>query len=465
MRVADRASFRDPAGFVYIEEGEIYRSVSKSYLTSYREFMSSGLFQDLVGEGLLVRHTECANSLDDDYPVVLKPEKIEPITYPYEWCFSQLKDAALLTLAIQKKAMSRGMSLRDASAFNVQFVSNRPVFIDTLSFGALDPRKPWGAYRQFCQHFLAPLALMSYVSPDLNRLIQLYIDGVPLQLASRMLPASSWARFGLFSHIHMHARLQQSAHKSNSCGVGGEVSLNGLFGILDSLRETIEKLEISVSKTEWEDYYSATNYTSDSLLSKEEGLVQLVRLAGGEPLTILDLGSNNGRFSRHVAPLATRVFSVDRDPKAVDSNYRACMTEGIRNVLPLVLDVTNLPGGVGWDQQERKSVLHRLRPDITVSLALIHHLVIGSNIPFTKVAEFLARVSDAHIIEFVPKSDSQVQLMLKNREDIFGEYTFERFMGVFGAYFEAVGIRGIVGSQRKLILFRRKGRSLREFHA
>jgi len=212
-REIHRASFRDPSGYVFRRGGYLYRQINTCYAREYDHLMSSGLYQRLVDKGWLVVHQEV-----DIEPLepstcyrVIQPQEIRFISYPYEWCFSQLRDAALLTLAVQREALECGMTLKDASAYNIQFHHGKPILIDTLSFALYEEGAPWVAYRQFCQHFLAPLALMSRVDLRLGRLSTLYIDGIPLDLASRLLPFATRFDFGLLSHIHLHAKAQQAA--------------------------------------------------------------------------------------------------------------------------------------------------------------------------------------------------------------------------------------------------------------
>src|SRR3989339_306220 len=203
-------SFRDPSGFLFCREGSIFRQINLVYKEEYEFLMESGLYKDLADSDLLIPHEE--TDIDGPAPhtlyKVIKPEKIPFISYPYEWCFSQLKDAALATLAIQKRALNFGMTLKDCSAYNVQFKNGKPIFIDTLSFKKYNEGQPWKGYRQFCQHFLAPLALMSYRDLRLNKLNRAYIDGIPLDLTSSLLPLSTYLNFSLLTHIHLHARSQ-----------------------------------------------------------------------------------------------------------------------------------------------------------------------------------------------------------------------------------------------------------------
>ena len=193
------SSFRDPSGFLFWRDGTLFRHLNESYREDYRMLMNSGLYARLTIKRFLIPHTEI-----DDHTI--KPEIIPFISYPYEWCFSQLKDAALLTLQIQKEALDTGMILKDARAFNIQFLNGAPIFIDTLSFERYRAGEPWMGYRQFCQHFLAPLALMAYDDARLNTLSRVFLDGIPLDLAARLLPWRSMMRPSLFIHLHAHAK-------------------------------------------------------------------------------------------------------------------------------------------------------------------------------------------------------------------------------------------------------------------
>ncbi len=201
------SSFRDPSGFLFSRSGTLYRQVNQSYRTHYEALMSSGLYQELVKSGRLVVHqlADIPAEIPELAYQVIQPVRIPFISYPYEWSFSQLKDAALCTLAIQKTALEKGMSLKDSSAYNIQFHQGQPTLIDTLSFEVYREGEPWIAYRQFCQHFLAPLALMAYVDIRLSQLLRTYVDGIPLDLASRLLPRRTKYNLALATHIHLHA--------------------------------------------------------------------------------------------------------------------------------------------------------------------------------------------------------------------------------------------------------------------
>jgi len=232
------SSFRDPSGFVFYRNGMLYRQINTAYKANYDHLMDSGLYRVLVDARLLVSHEEVAVtglSADQAYKTI-KPELITFISYPYEWSFSQLKDTALTTLEVQRKAMDFGMSLKDCSAYNIQFKQGRPILIDTLSFEKYRERQPWVAYRQFCQHFLAPLALMSYKDIRLNQLLRVYVDGAPLDLASSLLPLRTHFMFSLLAHIHLHARSQKRYADKTVDMSRHRVSRLNFLGLIDSLK-------------------------------------------------------------------------------------------------------------------------------------------------------------------------------------------------------------------------------------
>jgi ribosomal protein L11 methylase PrmA len=452
------ASFRDPSGFLFVRDGVLFRQVNRLYADDYARLMDSGLYARLVKAGLLIPHTE-----SDQKPanpelsfMVIRPERIPFISYPYEWSFGQLKDAALATLSIQKRALKLGLSLKDASAYNIQFYNGKPTLIDTLSFEAYREGEPWVAYRQFCQHFLAPLALMAYRDARLSQLLRVYIDGVPLDLASQLLPARTRWNLGLASHIHLHASAQKRyANVAVSDARGGRtMSKDTLVGLIESLRSTVRKLEWKPAGTEWADYYAANNYADTAFEHKKVLVRDWLVKAGAK--SVWDLGANTGIFSRVAAEIAALVVSSDIDPAAVEVNYRQVKENKEQNLLPLVLDLTNPSPAIGWHNRERDAFQQRGPVGAVLALALIHHLAISNNVPLTRVAEFFADCGEWLIVEFVPKSDSQVQKLLRSRLDIFSDYTRDGFEKAFGQWYTIKESSAIRDSERWLYLMKRK---------
>jgi hypothetical protein len=450
------ASFRDPSGFLFTRDGVLYRQVNQAYAPDYARLMDSGLYEKLVKAGLLVPHTE--SDLEPAAPnayKILRPERVPFISYPYEWSFSQLKDAALATLSIQKRALKYNLSLKDASAYNIQFFNGKPALVDTLSFEAYQEGEPWVAYRQFCQHFLAPLALMATLDVRLGQMLRIYIDGLPLDLASRLLPARTRWTVGLYAHIHLHARAQQRYADAPlaEARAGRVMKKQALLGLVNSLERTIRKLKWKTKKTEWGDYYEATNYTGAAFEHKQQLVTEWSQRI--RPRLVWDLGANTGVFSR-LAVGDGYAAAFDVDPLAVEQGWLQVRKEKEKNILPLVLDLTNPSPALGWDNRERESLGQRGPAGLVLALALIHHLAISNNLPFARIAESFAGLGEWLVIEFVPKDDSQVQRLLRSRKDIFGEYTREAFEAAFRDFFKIVETRQVQDSARWMYLMRKK---------
>ena len=440
---------------MYYEGGQVFRRINADGKAAFDLFMSSGLYDKLKSKGLVVSHEEVSvgGDLARGAYKVIKPELVPFISYPYEWSFSQLKDAALATLVIQKQAIENGMVLRDASAYNIQFIDGQPRLIDTLSFDAYTAGEPWTAYRQFCQHFLAPLVLMSQVDPALLSLLRVYIDGIPLPLAAKLLPLRSRFRPGLATHIHLHASFQKQ-HEGTAKRPAASVSRVSLLGLIDSLERTIKSLKLQISKTEWGDYYDNTNYSDASRDEKVGITAEFVALVN--PARVVDLGGNDGTYSRVATKAGSYVICADIDPIAVDANYAQVKSKKEKNLLPILIDLTNPSPGMGWANEERASFTSRAKSDMSLALALIHHLAIANNLPLGMVAAYFAKLAPHLVIEFVPKSDSQVKRLLATREDIFPHYTVEGFEAAFSDFFDIVETRPVTGSDRLMYLMKRK---------
>lgn len=450
------SSFRDPSGFVFRRNNEILRRINHIYKENYDHLMQSGLYRALVDDEMLIPHNEVdpRDTQDTHAYKIIKPQLVPFISYPYEWCFSQLKDAARLTLSIQKKAFEFGMSLKDCSAFNIQFLGSRPVFIDTLSFEKYQHGQLWPAYRQFCQHFLAPLSLMSHTDIRLGQLLRAYLDGIPLDLTSDLLPFRSRFSFSLLWHIHLHARSQKRFADRMVNTAKRRISPLAFRGLIDSLESAVQRLKWRPIGTERADYYQNTNYSTQAMRSKEQLVDKL--LCRVKPTITWDFGANTGLFSRIAAANSAQTIAFDIDPSAVEKHYLQCATDADSKTLPLLMDLTNPSPASGWENQERMSIMQRGPADAGLALALIHHLAIGNNLPFEKIADFFNRTCRYLIIEFVPKNDSQVQKLLTNRQDIFGDYTQEAFEKIFQTRFVLQQKTSVLGSHRTLYLMKNR---------
>ncbi len=451
-------SFRDPSGFVFERDGHLYRQINPPYRVNYDALLSSGLLEDLWSQKLLVRHQEVGLDyrLSDEAIGVLRADRVSNISYPYEWSFGQLKDAALCTLEIQKRALAFGLSLKDASAYNIQYVDGKPLLIDTLSFEVFEEGKPWIAYRQFCSHFLAPLALMSYVDIRLQALLKSYLDGIPLDLASELLPTKTRLNPGLAMHVHLHAKAQTKGG-SGSDAKKAHISKIALLALLDSLESVIKKLEWTPEGTVWGNYYQETNYSEGAFTQKHKLVSEFLGMVGPPAKTCWDLGANDGEFSRLAVKAGFETVAFDFDPAAVEKAYRAVRHLGEARLLPLLQDLTNPSPNLGWAGNERDSLAKRGPADVVLALALVHHLAIGNNVPLSRVAEQFAELGRWLIVEFVGKQDSQVLRMLSSREDVFSDYDLVGFESAFEVHFELIERTPVEGMDRTLFLYRRRG--------
>ena len=452
------ASFRDPAGFLYTEESVIYRQINPAGYEDFFALNNSGLSQVLIENEWLIPHTEITQYDQSSPPdkIIIRPEPIPFISYPYEWSFSQLKNAAQLTLEIQKSALELGLSLKDSSAYNIQFQRGKPVLIDTLSFERYQEGEPWTAYRQFCQHFFAPLALMAYTDVRLSQLLRVYIDGIPLDLTSKLLPKKTSLNFAINMHIHLHAKAQsrQSGKTVERDSDRRQMRKHQLLGLLESLSSGIDKLTWKSSQTDWAEYEKFHNYSNQAHQHKHELVAQF--LAQTQPSTVWDLGANIGQFSRIAGRQKINTIAFDIDPGAVELNYLQVIKDSDRHLLPLVLDLSNPSPGLGWSLDERDSFIERGPADVVFALALIHHLAIGSNVPLPQLAAFFSRICRWLIIEFIPKSDPQVCKLLQVREDIFTNYNQTDFLAAFSEKFDLLASEQITDSPRSLYLFKKR---------
>lgn len=448
------ASFKDPSGFIFQANGVVYRQVNQRSAAAYDLLMSSGLYNKLVQKKQLIPHREVAENLTGtpDWYKTLQPENIPHISYPYEWCFEQLRDAALLTLRVLRTALSHGMILKDATPFNIQFVQGKPVFIDTLSFAIYNPAQPWVAYRQFCQCFLFPLYLEHYLKKDVQKILSAYIEGIPVDVTARLLPWKSNLSLGVWLHVYLQNTVQRNKKEGGNTVQFQKKKLLDLISHLESILQRFPAER--TYKTTWNNYYEDTILSQDYLQQKDLIFRRLC-----EPLsvhTVLDLGANDGYFSRILAGKGIQVIATDVDGQCINRLYGEVKKNNLPNILPLMLDVSNPSPAIGFHNRERASFHERIKPDLVLALALVHHLVIGKNIPLPILAAYFHDIAPLLIIEFVPKEDEKVQQMLKSREDVFPGYNVSSFEEEFSRYFEILEKSQVPQTSRILYQMKRK---------
>ncbi len=448
----EESSFRDRDGFVFYDGDKVYRAVGAQYRPFWDKISNDDWFQALVTEKKVPafkKEDAAAHSLSPDSRV-LAVEKIPFVVYPSEWTFLQLKKAALLTLDLQLRALQNNCSLKDASAYNVQFNGNRPVFIDLFSFEEYKEGEPWIAYRQFCTHFLGPLLLAHYGIPQMLWTMSAFIDGLPLLLCSKLLPWRS--RFNLLAatHIHLHARLEKK-HGADAKTRRLTISRNRLVAMLSHMRDGIKSLKEKDASTNWTGYYSEFSYSDQAFQQKKEFVTE--SLVKHKPAFCLDLGCNTGEFSKIASEHCQVVVACDNDEKVLSLLQK----KKLGNVTTLRIDLANPTPAYGWNSNERSSFLQRVAgAEFVLALALIHHLCISNNVPLQKLAEFFAGFAKLLLIEFVPKTDVQVKRLLVTRKDIFDEYDQENFLRHFSEHFFILSEKMVPGSDRVLFLIKNK---------
>ncbi|MEO8568115.1 MAG: hypothetical protein ABI419_03240 [Ginsengibacter sp.] len=448
------ASFKDPSGFVFQKDNIFYRQVNQLYKDDYDLLMSSGLYKDLINKNYLLPHEEIIENFTGSpewYKTIL-PAQLSFISYPYEWCFGQIKDAALLTLAIQKMAIAHGMILKDATHFNVQFLNGKPVFIDTLSFEKYDSSQPWVAYTQFCECFLFPLLLQKYLAIDVQKLMLTYPQGIPAGLVKELLPWKSNFNLGVGLHVSLQSKIKGG---NNPGAYKGKFDQNKMLQLIGNLEDNIRSCALNKkAKTSWSNYYDETIISRSYLTEKEIIFRRFISSIDFE--TVLDIGANDGFFSKIISEKTASVVSIDFDSHCINSLYAYTKKQKTLNILPLCIDFSNPTPATGFNNTERSSFTARAHFDLVLALALVHHLAISKNIPLQNIAESFQKTGNKLIVEFIPKEDEKVKQLLLYRKDIFSNYNETEFIKCFGKYFTIISSAKIPGTQRTMYLLNRK---------
>lgn len=448
------ASFRDPSGFIYEKNGVIYRFVSTFYKLHYDYLQSSGLADDLIKQNKLIPFTELNENHTGrkDWYKTLQPQPIPFISFAWEWSFEQLKDAALATLSICKTSLKKGMILKDASHTNIQFAEGKPKLIDTLSFEIYKEGESWIAYRQFCECFLNPLLIAANTSLEVHKLLLSYPDGVPAGITSELLPFKSKLNPSIYLHVHLHSKLSKKENTADDLKKK-KLSVKNIEQILQSLYDSIHALSLPLKKSTWNNYYDEIILSADYLMEKKKLVSGFIEEMSYN--SVIDFGANEGEFS-FLCKEDAFVVSTDFDSSCINSLFITVKDKKLKNVLPLVIDLTYPSPPMGWMNNERSAFIDRKKFDVGLALALIHHLVIGKNISLDQLAVFFADLCNQLLIEFVPKDDPKVKEMLSWREDVFEGYTEKLFEAAFEKRYLLVKKIPVPGSLRVLYYFQKQ---------
>lgn len=451
------SSFRDPSGYIFNDGGVLKRCINPIYFKQYFALRDQDFFSKLFNSDLLIKHKEL---LASESEIIIQPEEIPFVTYPYEWSFNQYKEAALLTLKLQKYSLQNGFSLKDASSFNVTFYEGKAIFIDTLSFDFYIENQPWRGYKQFISHFLGPLVLAHYHGAQSLKLLSSFIDGIPIKMLSSMLPLKSKLNPFLYSNIHLLSKFEEKHNEDDKKDVKSVLlSKKAQLNIISSLYDYIKKLSLK-EESEWGDYYNKINYTDKAFLQKSEIINNWINKLKAKVL--IDVGGNDGTFVRQIQSKLELALVCDIDNNAVDLNYKSIKLNKESNILPFVLDVLNPSPSIGFNNKERDSFINRVKkfaPDVTLALALIHHMSLSGNIPFKMSANFFASFSKYLIIEFPKRDDSWVERLLNTKAEFknyFDFYNINNFEKEYAILFNLLEKKEIKDTHRVLYLFEKK---------
>jgi hypothetical protein len=429
---ADPGSFRDPLSRVYLDGDAVYRGLSEAGARDYDAVAASSFFPALLAERRVVATERLPapprDVVGDNWAAALRHERVPVISYPFEWSFEMLRDAALLQLDVTRRALAEGFITKDATSYNVQFDGAHPLFIDVGSFERPPKGEPWPGYRQFCELFLNPLVVQAVTGVPFQPWLRGALNGIAPSEVAPLIRGRHRFNRRLFVHVRMHARAERKyADTDATRDVKGEMERAGfgpkiIAAQLDNLERTVRSLKSPVKKSTWSEYQDRTHYDAADLSAKDLFVAEAV----GErrPGLVLDLGANDGRFSEIALDMgAQRVVAVDGDPLVIDRLYLHLRESGEARILPLVLDLANPSPGLGWRGRERPPFTERARPGLVLCLAVVHHLALTNTVPFEQIVEYLADFGAPLVVELPLPDDPMVQRMLaRKRSGLFDHY-------------------------------------------
>jgi hypothetical protein len=428
----DPGSFRDPLSQVFVDDRDVLRGLSTGGLREFEAIATAPFFAELLADGSVV-DTELLDAgthpLHERWAGVLRHRRLPVVSYPYEWAFEMLRDAALLQIDVARRAVGAGFSSKDATSFNVTFDGTQPVFIDVGSFEKPRSREPWPGYRQFCELFLNPLVIQATAGVDFQPWLRGSIDGISPTDTAALVPLRRRLRKGLLAHITLQARSDRR-HAATAAATDETESTKARPGFskalvlaqLDNLEKSVRALRWKAQRSTWSDYSDRAHYVGEDLPAKDAFVGAAV--TAHTPDLVLDLGANDGRFSLLALDRGARqVVAADVDHLVVDKLYRHLRDIDETRILPLVLNLANPSGGTGWRSRERGTFVDRVRPDLVLCLAVVHHLALTNTVPLEEIVAFLADFEAPLVVEFPHRDDPMVKILLsRKRPGLFDHY-------------------------------------------
>ena len=440
------ASFRDPASTVAYLDGRVLRGLTKEGAADFDTLAAAPFFDKAMTDGKLVRTTQVPledlpqSVRGDAWVRALEHERIPFVTYPYEWTFSMLKDAALVHLDLLLAALDAELTMKDGYAYNLAFTGSRPVFIDIGSFERVRPGEPWAGYRQFCQTMLYPLLLQAHKDVRFQPWLRGAIQGIQPQDLAKLFTGTDKMKPGVLKHVSLHGAMDQRYSKSRAQDTQKELKAAGFStelqkATVSAIRKLVAKLEWSRSASEWNDYQRTSTYTDAEREIKATFVAKALEGKGSR--LVFDLGGNDGTYSRVAAAHADYVVCADGDDLVLDGLYRSLRQEGNRQILPAYLDLSDPSPGLGWRGRERAGFFDRARPDAVLALALLHHLAITGNVPLAELVDWLHALGGRLVVEFVDPADPMADRLLANKPPgMHGDYRREVFERLLEARFD-----------------------------
>jgi hypothetical protein len=455
----DTGSFRDPSGQVFTNDDRVIRALDGNGLEAWKALRSTNFFDQLSSDRRLVPTRQI--SMDEaglpgsGWAGALLHERIPFVSYPYEWSFTMLKDAASLTLEILAAALDEDMVMKDATPFNIQWEGARPTFIDIGSLEPLEPGEAWVGYRQFCRQFLYPLMMQAHKDVSFRPWLRGRLDGIAAAEFRQLLNTRDLFRRGVLLHVALQARAERR-YQSTDRNVRNEMRQAGfrkelIQNNVKTLRKIVGGLTWEPDGSEWSDYA-----TQEHVTRHRQAKADFLDRAFGNSSLVWDLGANDGFFSKLAADRGAYVVAADGDEAVVDRLYRSLASDGDERILPLVINLDDPSPATGWRHKERTPIERRGTPDLVVMYAVIHHLVIGGNIPVREVVEWLAELNSRVVVEFVPIGDPMTDRLLMNKRpsDVHPDYTEDAFRGHLAGWFEIDDEQPVPDSSRTLFSLR-----------
>ena len=456
---AEASSFRDPDSRVFYDGDRVLRGLSERAAEVYEQTRQSGLIDQLVGSGALVENWRVDDvDTPDGVPLVavVESRRLPVVSQPGEWSFPMLRDAALLTLDANLSALAKGFILKDASAFNVVFDGAKPVLLDIASLDPIEEHPVWTAYGQFVDHFLSPLMLEAYTGMPFQSVLSTSVVGFPVESLDLLLRGRRRYRKGVTTHVRLRSGLERRARDMETGDRSAVASLSlpaeAIEANVRKMRNLVETLE-SPNVGQWEGYEDALPY-SDAEAEAKQAFVHRAADRSHNRGLALDVGANEGLYTRALADRFGSVVATDIDPGVSGALYTNLVGSERDAITPLVVDIVNPPPSFGFRGVERPGFSERVKPDLSMWLAVLHHLCIGQGIPLPEIVDLIAATSAESVVEFVGPTDPMVKRISASRPASLEAYGVDEFEKLINQAFEIADVEAVSRSRTMYHLIR-----------